>query len=97
MPPVGTAGARLTDRVAVVAGSGHGVGRGIAVALAQEGVGVVIAGRTPEKCQAVAQEGPGSQAVGDKAVAHQCDANVRHQLEAMFNTARQPSVGSTYW
>ena len=46
----------LENTVAVVTGAGQGVGRGIALALAQEGARVAVVGRTAAKCDAVAAE-----------------------------------------
>ena len=37
---------RVTDQVAIVTGAGHGIGRAIAVALAEAGAHVVAAART---------------------------------------------------
>ena len=39
-----------TNRVAVVTGSSTGIGRGIALAMAESGIRVVITGREPEAC-----------------------------------------------
>ncbi|MDX1735119.1 MAG: SDR family oxidoreductase [Halioglobus sp.] len=51
----------LADKVALVTGAGQGVGQGIALALAQEGAGVAVTGRTLEKleatCDLIAQRG----------------------------------------
>lgn len=46
----------LEGRVALVTGGGHGVGRGIALALSDAGANVVICGRTPETLAAVRGE-----------------------------------------
>ncbi|MBU6267380.1 MAG: SDR family NAD(P)-dependent oxidoreductase [Sphingomonadales bacterium] len=46
----------LTGKRALVTGSSSGIGRGIALALAGEGVDVVVHGRNPERTRAVAAE-----------------------------------------
>lgn len=46
---------RLTDQVAVVTGAGRGIGAATAVALAEAGADVVIASRTREQLDAVAE------------------------------------------
>jgi 7-alpha-hydroxysteroid dehydrogenase len=46
---------RLTDRAAVVTAAGKGIGAATAVALAEAGADVVIAARTPEDLESVAQ------------------------------------------
>ena len=47
---------KLQDKVAIVTGSGQGVGRGVALALASEGATVVLMGRTGAKVERVAAE-----------------------------------------
>lgn len=46
----------LTGKVALVTGAGQGIGRAIAMALAERGVDVVISGRTQSKLESVAAE-----------------------------------------
>lgn len=46
---------RVTDQVAVVTGAGRGIGAAAAVALAESGADVVIAARTAEQLDSVAQ------------------------------------------
>lgn len=46
----------LAGRVAIVTGGGHGVGRGIALALSGAGARVVICGRTPDTLASVRKE-----------------------------------------
>jgi 3-oxoacyl-[acyl-carrier protein] reductase len=46
----------LKDRVAIVAASSQGLGKGVALALAREGAKLAICARTPETIQAAAEE-----------------------------------------
>jgi 2-hydroxycyclohexanecarboxyl-CoA dehydrogenase len=48
--------ARLNGKAAIVTGAGQGVGRGIALALADDGASVMITGRTQSKLEKVAGE-----------------------------------------
>jgi len=47
---------QLMDRIAVITGASTGIGKGIAVAYAAEGAKVVLASRSREKLEAVAEE-----------------------------------------
>lgn len=49
-------GDRLKDRIAVVTGSGQGIGRAIAIAMAEEGAKVVVNNRSPESKGGTAEE-----------------------------------------
>src|SRR5215211_2065459 len=69
----------LDGKVAIVTGAGQGVGRGIALALAKEGAGVALLGRTVSKCEAVAAE---IAAAGGAGLPIACDVEHREQIEA---------------
>ena len=45
---------RLSGKVAIVTGSGQGIGKGIALRLAQEGAEVVVADYNPETAEETA-------------------------------------------
>ena len=87
-----------TGRVAVITGAGSGVGKQVAIALAADGYGLVLAGRRAEPLEAVAREaqGLGTRAVpvaadvGDPAAVKDLFAKVREvfgRLDLLFNNA----------
>jgi 7-alpha-hydroxysteroid dehydrogenase len=69
---------RVTDKVAIVTGAGHGIGRAIAVALAEAGADVVCAARTQKDIDDTAAQ---VSAAGRTGVAVQCDVLETAQLE----------------
>ena len=69
---------RLDGHVAVVTGGGTGIGRAMALGLAEAGADVVIAGRRPEPLRAVAAE---IEARGRRALAVSTDVTISSELE----------------
>ena len=67
----------LTGRVAVVTGGNGGIGRSIALGLAQAGAAVAVLARNEEKNQHVISE---IQALGVAALAVKVDVSVREEL-----------------
>jgi NAD(P)-dependent dehydrogenase (short-subunit alcohol dehydrogenase family) len=69
----------LAGKVAIVTGAGQGVGRGIAVALAEAGCATVVCGRTLSKVEdtaaLIAER-------GQTALAFRCDVGVRPDVDA---------------
>ena len=68
----------LTGRVAIVTGGNRGIGRGIALGLAQAGAAVAVFGRNEEKNQEVLSE---LKAIGVPAMAMKVDVTDRAGLE----------------
>lgn len=75
---------KLEGKVAIVTGSGQGIGRGMAIALAKEGAKVVICEIKPETGKSVAEE---INQLGGKAIAVHCDVSVEEQVQQMVETA----------
>jgi 7-alpha-hydroxysteroid dehydrogenase len=79
---------QMDGSVAIVTGSGRGIGRAIALAYAEAGADVVCSARSLDEVQAVAEE---VRALGRRALAIACDVNdaeqrqalVRHSVEQM--------------
>lgn len=76
----------LAGQAAIVTGGGTGLGRGIAIALAQVGAKVAVASRKMENLTAVADE---ITAMGGTAVAIQCDVRDHEAVEAMVAEAEE--------
>ncbi|MEX2373228.1 MAG: glucose 1-dehydrogenase [Dehalococcoidia bacterium] len=74
----------LSGHVALVTGGNGGIGRGIALGLAQAGADIVIAARNQAKTDAVVEELRG---LGRRAVAVPCDVLERADIEAAVRAA----------
>ena len=77
-------GPRFKNRIALVVGAAHGIGKAIAARLGREGAQVVIADVDPEAMEATVQEmrGEGSQCKGVT-----CDVRDQAQVEAVVKQA----------
>lgn len=73
---------KLKDKIAIVTGSGQGLGRAIALVLAEEGATIALVGRTPAKLEAVAAE---IAAAGGKAVTVPADLTEEDQVQGMVD------------
>lgn len=65
-------------RIALVTGAGTGIGRASALALAQAGFAVALAGRRPEPLQETAA------AIGSEALVHACDVSKEDAVVGLF-------------
>src|SRR5436309_1452161 len=75
---------RLADRVAIVTGAGSGMGRAIALALAEEGARVVLAGRNADN---LAETARAVEAIGGPAVVRPTDVTEPAQCQALAQAA----------
>ncbi len=73
---------RLENRVAIVTGAGQGIGRALALGLAQEGAAVLVAEKNPESAIAVQKEIAAS---GHKALAVITDVSSESAVNAMVS------------
>ena len=73
---------KLDGRVAIVTGAGRGIGRGVAVALAEAGADVVCAARTLAQIEETAEM---VRERGRRALAVACDVNEAEQLRTVVD------------
>jgi 3-oxoacyl-[acyl-carrier protein] reductase len=76
----------LADQVAIVTGGGTGIGRGIALALAEAGVNVVVNGRREEPLRQVVGE---IENAGGRALAITGDVSRAEDVERLVRQARE--------
>ena len=69
----------LDGKVAIVTGSGSGVGRGVCIALARAGARVVVSSRTVAKCDVIVDE---IESAGGVATAAECDVTLPADIDA---------------
>lgn len=75
---------RVDGKVAIVTGAGRGIGAATAVALAEAGADVLLAARTPEQLEAVAEQ---VRAHGRRALVVPTDVDDEERLAALADTA----------
>jgi NAD(P)-dependent dehydrogenase (short-subunit alcohol dehydrogenase family) len=84
----------LAGRVAVVTGGNGGIGRGIALGLAEAGATVAIFGRNDEKNQRVLSE---LKAIGVPSIAVKIDLPIAPDWSRRFAGLRANSAASASW
>lgn len=75
-------GLNLERKVAIVTGGGRGLGRAIAVALAEAGADVTVCGRKVESCESAAEE---IRALGRRALPLACHMGHNEEVEAVVS------------
>jgi NAD(P)-dependent dehydrogenase (short-subunit alcohol dehydrogenase family) len=74
----------VLDRVALITGGGTGIGRACALALAEQGADVLLAGRRPEPLHDTVKA---VEALGRRAVAFPCDVSEKDHCQGLVDAA----------
>jgi NAD(P)-dependent dehydrogenase (short-subunit alcohol dehydrogenase family) len=75
---------KLDGKVAIITGGSTGIGKGIAVAFAEEGCGVVIAARNLQRLEQAARDLSG---LAGKVVPHVADVTDEASVQGLFDEA----------
>ena len=73
---------RLDEKIAVVTGSGSGIGKAVALLFAKQGAQVHVIDRNEEACDATVKE---IQQANEKAFKHACDVTIQQQVKEVFD------------
>ena len=73
---------QLNEKIAVVTGSGSGIGKAVALLFAKQGAQVHVMDLNAEACNATVTE---IQQTNGKAFTHVCDVTVQQQVKAIFS------------
>ena len=84
----------MKDKVAIVTGASQGIGREIALTLAEAGAKVAVAARNEEKLATLAQE---IAAKGGEALVVKMDVADAEQIKAGFKAVWRSSAGWIFW
>ena len=74
----------FSGKVALVTGGSRGLGRAMALALAQRGADLVITSRKIDSCESVASE---IEAIGRRALAYGCHVGKWDEIEGLVDAA----------
>lgn len=77
---------KLENKVAIVTGSGRGIGRATAIELAKEGAKVVVSDIDLKECRNVCNE---IKKIGSDAIAVRCDVSQKRDVETMIKKSIQ--------
>ena len=77
---------KLQDKVALITGSGRGIGRSVALRFANEGASVVVNSVHKENSEAVKKE---IESRGGKAISAPCDVSKKESVDALFETVKR--------
>ncbi len=81
---------RLSDKIVLVTGAGQGIGRGIALRLAEEGADIALADVKADKLESVRKE---VEALGRKSTTVVADVSSRDEVYAAIDQAEKELGG----
>jgi len=81
---------KLQNKVALITGSGRGIGRTIALKFADEGASIVVNSVHPENSEAVKKE---IESRGGKAISVPCDVSRKESVDGLFEAVKREYGG----